>query len=89
MPIKHAIWKVGAQPTPRSTTMLLSEQLLEDMVVATSQILSSAWMIIGRQEQTGMGGRIDLLALASVASLALIELKRNRTPREIWAQAID
>jgi hypothetical protein len=46
-------------------------------------------MLIGRQEQTGMGGRIDLLAIAPDASLVLIELKRNRTPREIVAQAID
>lgn len=46
-------------------------------------------MLIGRQEQTGMGGRIDLLAIAPDASLVLIELKRNRTPREIVAQALD
>lgn len=46
-------------------------------------------MLIGRQEQTGLGGRIDLLAIAPDASLVLIELKRNRTPREIVAQAID
>lgn len=36
-----------------------------------------------------MGGRIDLLAIAPDASLVLIELKRNRTPREIVAQALD
>jgi len=36
-----------------------------------------------------MGGRIDLLAIAPDASLVLVELKRNRTPREIVAQAID
>lgn len=46
-------------------------------------------MLIGRQEQTGQRGRIDLLAIAPDASLVLIELKRNRTPREIVAQAID
>jgi hypothetical protein len=59
------------------------------MIVATPQILSGEWMLIGRQEQTGMGGRIDLLAIAPDASLVLIELKRNRTPREIVAQALD
>jgi hypothetical protein len=46
-------------------------------------------MLIGRQEPTGYGGRIDLLAIAPDASLALIELKRDRTPREIVAQALD
>jgi hypothetical protein len=89
MPIKHAIWKVGAQPTPLAPASLLNEQQLEDMIVSTPQILSGEWMFIGRQEQTGLGGRIDLLAIAPDASLVLIELKRNRTPREIVAQALD
>ena len=53
------------------------------------QILSGEWMLIGRQEQTGHGGRIDMLAITPDASLVLIELKRNRTPREIVAQALD
>lgn len=89
MPIKHAIWKVGAQPSPLTTTTLLNEQQLEDMIISAPQILSSEWMLLGRQEQTGLGGRIDLLAIAPDASLVLIELKRNRTPREIVAQALD
>lgn len=89
MPIRHVIWKVGAEPSPLTITTLLNEQQLEDMIVSTPQILSSEWMLIGRQEQTGLGGRIDLLAIAPDASLVLIELKRDRTPREIVAQALD
>lgn len=89
MPIKHAIWKVSDTPQPLAAATLVSEQLLEDMIVAAPQILSGEWMLIGRQEQTGLGGRIDLLAIAPDASLVLIELKRHRTPREIVAQAID
>lgn len=46
-------------------------------------------MLIGRQEVTSHGGRVDLLAIAPDASLVLIELKRDRTPREIIAQALD
>lgn len=89
MPIKHAIWKVGSKPIPLPTSTLLNEQQLEEMILAAPEILSSEWMLIGRQEQTGQGGRIDLLAIAPDASLVLIELKRNRTPREIVAQALD
>jgi hypothetical protein len=68
---------------------LASEQLLEDMIVAAPRLLSDEWMLIGRQEDTGLGGRIDLLAIAPDASLVLIELKRDRTPREVVAQALD
>ena len=89
MPIKHAIWKVGSKPSPLSASALLNEQQLEELILAAPEILSGEWMLIGRQEQTGLGGRIDLLAIAPDASLVLIELKRNRTPREIVAQALD
>ena len=89
MPLQHALWKIGAPPTPLAPCKLQNEQHLEDMIVSAPDILSRSWMFIGRQEPTGLGGRIDLLAIAPDASLVLIELKRNRTPREIVAQAID
>lgn len=89
MPIRHAIWKVSAQPEQLTEAQLPSEQLLETMICAAPRILSDQWMLIGRQEDTGFGGRIDLLALAPDGALVLIELKRNRTPREVVAQAID
>lgn len=89
MPIHHAIWKVGTTPAPLAVTHLASEQALEDMIVRDPRILSSEWMLIGRQEITPFAGRIDLLAIAPDGSLVLIELKRNRTPREIVAQALD
>lgn len=89
MPIKTQIWTVGNQPTQLCECILTSEQLLEDMIVNTPRVLSEEWMLIGRQESTGMGGRIDLLAIAPDASLVLIELKRDRTPRDVVAQALD
>jgi hypothetical protein len=89
MPIQHAVWKIGSSPAALAVGRLASEMHLEEMIVAAPQILSAQWMLIGRQEQTGYGGRIDLLAIAPDASLVLIELKRNRTPREIVAQALD
>ena len=89
MPIQHALWQVGLQPQPLSISLLVSEQLLEEMIVRDPRILSNEWMLIGRQEITSFGGKIDLLAIAPDGSLVLIELKRDRTPREIVAQALD
>jgi len=89
MTIRHAIWKVGERPVPLAVANLGSEQLLENMIVATPAIVHDQWMLIGRQRDTGFGGRIDLLAIAPDSSLVLIELKRSRTPREVVAQAID
>ena len=89
MPIKHDIWKVGATPVPLNSSRLPSEQKLEEMIVSDPRILSAEWLLIGRQESTNHGGRIDLLAIAPDGSLVLIELKRDRTPREIVAQALD
>src|SRR3989441_8800635 len=89
MPIRTAIWRVAAQPEALAESSLGKEQLLEAMIVATPRLLSDEWMLIGRQEDTGFGGRMDLLAIAPDGSLVLIELKRDRTPREVVAQALD
>jgi hypothetical protein len=89
MTIRHAIWKVGIKPEPLSHSALPSEAQLEDMIVAAPSIISDQWMLIGRQVDTGFGGRLDLLAIAPDGGLVLIELKRDKTPRDVVAQAID
>lgn len=89
MPIQHAIWEVGSVPQRLKASNLAKEQILEDMIAADPRILSDEWMLIGRQEQTAASGILDLLALAPDGSLILIELKRNKTPRDVVAQALD
>ena len=89
MPIQHAIWKVGATPEPLIVSKLATEKELEDMITARPEMISTGWMLIGRQVKTSYGGIIDLLAIAPDGSLVLIELKRDKTPREIVAQALD
>lgn len=89
MAIRTSVWKVGAQPQQLKESTLTSERLLEEMIMSAPKLLSDEWLLIGRQEDTGFGGRIDLLAIAPDGALVLIEIKRNRTPRDVVAQALD
>ena len=89
MPINHAVWKVGSNPQALTEVSLESEALLERMIVANPSILSSYWLLIGQQVRTDHGGIIDLLAVNQDGQLIVIELKRNLTPREVVAQALD
>ena len=89
MPIEHSIWRVEDRPTLLNAGRLATERKLEDMIESEPRILSPEWMLISRQAVTSHGGRIDLLAIAPDGGLVLIELKRDKTPREIVAQALD
>lgn len=89
MPVQTSLWRVGVNPQELKQSILESEKLLEEMIVASPRMLSEEWMLIGRQENTGYGGIIDLLAIAPDSSLVLIELKRDKTPRDVVAQSLD
>ena len=89
MTLLHAIWTVASIPTPLASGILPSEAALESMIVAAPGMLSDAWMLIGQQVWTAHGGRLDLLAIAPDGGLVLIEVKRDRTPRDVVAQALD
>lgn len=45
-------------------------------------------LIIGRQVRTSLGGFIDLLGVDRHGDMVIIELKRDKTPRETVAQAL-
>ena len=89
MPVHQDLWKIDASPEHLPAGLLNSEKQLEEMIVVAPEILSSDWMLIGRQEKTSYGKIVDLLAVAPDGSLVLIELKRGQTPWEVVAQALD
>ncbi|HKZ51242.1 MAG TPA: endonuclease NucS domain-containing protein, partial [Dehalococcoidia bacterium] len=85
-----ALWKISADKLaelPKSK--LNSEARLEDWIAADTSILGLDVLIIGRQVATAFGGRIDLLVIDQKGDLVILELKRDRTPRDIVAQVLD
>jgi RecB family endonuclease NucS len=89
MPVKQSIWRIGKKPTALIHSKLKNEEILEDMIEKDTSILEDEWLIIGRQVVTKHKKEIDLLAIAPDGSLVVIELKKNKTPRDVVAQAID
>jgi hypothetical protein len=66
-----------------------NEDRLEEWIAHDISLLGLNVLIIGRQVRTQSGGRIDLLAIDQQGDIVILELKRDRTPREVVAQALD
>ena len=65
------------------------EKRIEDWIEKDISIITGDLLIIGRQVETAFGGVIDLLCIDYMGDLVIVELKRDKTPREITAQALD
>lgn len=89
MAIEQGIWKLGDRPQRLRPSGLLDEGQLEEQITQDVSILNDDWLLIGRQVRTGFDKLIDLLAMDAEGKLIIIELKRDKTPREVVAQAID
>src|SRR4051794_10153115 len=90
MPIEVGIWKItGNAPERVSFSQIEKEAKLEQVLACDVGVLDASLMIIGRQVPTDFGKVIDLLAINAQGELAVIELKRDRTPREVVAQVLD
>ena len=65
------------------------EARLQDWLARDISILDPGLLVIGREVETDFGGYIDLLCIDAIGDLVVVELKRDRTPREITAQVLD
>lgn len=89
MPLEIGVWRIDDELTRLEPIQMDKEARLEELLAQDIAIANRDWMVIGKQVTTDHGGRIDILALDSVANLIVIELKRQETPREIVAQVLD
>ncbi|MBU9711573.1 hypothetical protein [Evansella tamaricis] len=90
MSINMNLWKVnGAELTELGKAKLNSEERLERWIEVDSSILGLDILVIGKQVSTTYGGRIDLLAMDMDGNLIILELKKDKTPRDVVSQALD
>lgn len=89
MPIEVGIWKLGKTLSRVEFCPIESEAKLEDTLAADLSLVAPGLMLIGRQVATAWGKYIDLLAMDRDGEMMVIELKRDKTPREVVAQTLD
>ncbi len=65
------------------------EERLENWIEQDISVLSDEYLVIGRQVPTSFGKFIDILCLDRNGDLVIIELKRDKTPRDTVAQVLD
>lgn len=90
MPIEMRVWRLeGDAPRALTPTALPIERELHEMLERDPSLLGTPLLVIGSEVVTPHGKRIDLLAIDIDGHLHVLELKRDRTPREVVAQLLD
>ena len=89
MGLEAKLWRINTdRPEQLRPSRLDEEKRLEDWLCLDVGLLSEKLLVIGRQ--IGMnGGTLDLLAVDAEANLVIVELKRDKTPRDVVAQILD
>jgi RecB family endonuclease NucS len=84
-------WRVMSEDklTEINHAQLDLEQRLQEWLAKDISILAPGLLVIGREVKTDFGGYIDILCVDEVGDLTIVELKRNKTPREVTAQVLD
>ena len=83
MPIELGFWRLHGNQAARL------ESRLEDILASDIGLLNPGLLLIGRQVLAEFGKLIDLLALDAQGHVVVIELKRDKTPRDVVAQVLD
>ena len=84
------MWRIdGDTPKRLSSATLPSEATLEQYLEKDPSLLGERLLVIGRQVKTPHGKFIDLLAMDVEGNLHVLELKRDKTLRDVVAQVLD
>ena len=90
MPLELSVWRIDSdQVEPIAFEPLDFESRLQNILIQDISIADPNLMVIGREVRTAFEKKIDLLAMNRDAHLVVLELKRNKTPRDIVAQVLD
>jgi hypothetical protein len=90
VPLEFGLWRIDGEVVRVTSEVMPDEARLEQVLENDISILGlDILLIIGRQVVTAYGKRLDLLAVDSQGTLYCIEIKRDRTPRDVVAQALD
>lgn len=91
MPQDIKIWEIhdGDNLKAIRKAKLDLEERIENWLEKDISIIANDLLVIGRQVETDFGGVIDLLCLELNGDLVIVELKRDKTPREITSQTLD
>jgi hypothetical protein len=92
MPIGVSVWRLQAgKAVPVERAAMANEKLLEDILEGDISLLGlpNPLLVLGRQIPTDYAGRVDLLCIDEEGKLYVVEIKKERTPREVVAQAMD
>lgn len=85
--MKQILWSLDTKTEVESSS-LLSEKELEDLIFEHIEIVDDGLLVIGRQVQLD-GGPLDILCIDCNQNTVVLELKKDRTPREVTSQALD
>ena len=84
------LWNIEGENIKQvSQSKLDYENRLEKWLIEDISILSDGLAVIGNQVITTYNKKIDILAVNQIGEIIIIELKRDKTYREIVAQTLD